>query len=144
MNQLENIFTSPWGNLVESLAEGEITRILKEWGVEVTDTMQRRSGIRNGVKYEFNIIAINGTDIVIVEVKTTLRPSDIRSFVKKLKQAKNWMSEYSDKNVFGAVAFLTADAGVSSIAEKKGLFVIQVTEDSASIINSEVFVPKSW
>ena len=34
---------------------------------------------------------------------------------------KIWMPEYSDKRVYGAVAFLTEDTGTASMAEKKGL-----------------------
>ena len=144
LNKLERLFTSQWGKLIESLVEGDVIPILNLRGIEVTDTLRRRSGRRDGIDYEFDIIAINGSEIVIIEVKTTLRPEDVRDFVKKLKQAKNWMPEYADKKVYGAVAFLTDDSGTSAMAEKKGLFVIRATGDSASIINSVEFVPKIW
>lgn len=94
---MERLFTSQWGKLVESLVEGDIITILNQRGIQVTDTLKRRSGRRDGIDYEFDIIAINGSEIVIVEVKTKIRPEDIRNFLKKLKQAKNWMPEYSDK-----------------------------------------------
>ncbi|HPP77928.1 hypothetical protein [Methanospirillum sp.] len=144
LNKLERLFTSQWGKLVESLVEGDILALLNKRGIQVTDTVKRRAGRRDGVDYEFDIIAINGDEIVIVEVKTTLRPEDIRNFLRKLKQAKNWMPEYADKKVYGAVAFLSEDAGTAAMAEKNGLFVIRATGDSASIINPENFVPKVW
>ncbi len=144
LNKLERLFTSQWGKLVESLVEGDILALLNKRGIQVTDTVKRRAGRRDGVDYEFDIIAINGDEIVIVEVKTTLRPEDIRNFLRKLKQAKNWMPEYADKKVYGAVAFLSEDAGTAAMAEKNGLFVIRATGDSASIINPEDFVPKVW
>ncbi|QXO94373.1 hypothetical protein KSK55_13735 [Methanospirillum purgamenti] len=144
LNKLERLFVSQWGKLVESLVEGDIISILNQRGIKVTDTIKRRSGRRDGVDYEFDIIAINGTEIVIVEVKTTLRPEDIRGFLKKLRQAKNWMPEYSDKRVYGAVAFISEDAGTAAMAEKNGLFVIRATGDSASIVNNNSFVPKIW
>ena len=144
LNKLEQLFTSQWGKLVESLVEGDVIKILNERGIEVTDTLRRRTGRRDGIDYEFDIIAINGTDIVIIEVKTTLRPGDVRDFLKKLKQAKNWMPEHSDKNIYGAMAFISEDAGTAAMAEKKGLFVIRATGDSASIINQENFQPKIW
>jgi hypothetical protein len=144
LNKLEYLFTSQWGKLIESLVEGDIITLLNQRGIEVTDTLKRRAGCRDGINYEFDIIAINGNEIVIVEVKTTLRPEDIRDFLKKLKQAKNWMPEYSDKKIYGAVAFLTEDSGTSSLAERKGLFVIRATGDSACIVNRNDFVPKCW
>ena len=144
LNKLERLFTSQWGKLVESLVEGDILTLLNQRGIKVTDTLKRRAGLRDGVNYEFDIIAINGTEIVIVEVKTTLRSEDIRQFLDKLKQAKKWMPEYSDKKVFGAVAFISEDAGTATMAEKNGLFVIRATGDSASIVNTKSFVPKAW
>jgi len=144
LNKLEQLFTSQWGKLVESLVEGDILTILNQWGIEVTDTIKRRSGRRDGVDYEFDIIAINGSEIVIIEVKTTLRPEDIRHFLKKLSQAKNWMPEYADKKLYGAVAFISEDAGTAAMAEKNGLFIIRATGDSASIVNRDGFQPKIW
>jgi len=144
LNRLERLFTSQWGKLIESLVEGDVISILNQRGIVVTDTLRRRAGRRDGIEYEFDIIAINGSEIVIIEVKTTLRPEDIKNFVRKLEQAKHWMPEYRDKQVYGAVAFLTEDAGTSAMAEKKGLFVIRATGDSASIINADDFIPKTW
>jgi len=144
LNKLEQLFTSQWGKLVESLVEGDILTILNQWGIEVTDTIKRRSGRRDGVDYEFDIIAINGSEIIIIEVKTTLRPEDIRHFLKKLSQAKNWMPEYADKKLYGAVAFISEDAGTAAMAEKNGLFIIRATGDSASIVNRDGFQPKIW
>ena len=144
LNKLEQLFTSQWGKLVESLVEGDIVTILNQWGIEVTDTIKRRSGRRDGVDYEFDIIAINGSEIVVIEVKTTLRREDIRHFLKKLSQAKNWMPEYADKKLYGAVAFISEDAGTAAMAEKNGLFVIRATGESASIVNRDDFQPKSW
>jgi Holliday junction resolvase-like predicted endonuclease len=144
LNKLERLFTSQWGKLVESLVEGDIISILNQRGIEVTDTIKRRAGRRDGIDYEFDIIAINGSEIVIVEVKTTLRPEDVRDFIKKLGMAKTWMPEYANKRIYGAVAFLSEDSGTVTLAERKGLFVIRATGDSASIINRSEFVPKTW
>jgi len=144
INKLENLLTSPWEKLVESLLEGDLITILKQRGVDVTGTLRRRSVHRGKISFEFDIIAITANEIIIVEVKTTLRPVDIRDFLKKLKMAKIWMPEYSNKKILGAVAFLTEDSGTSALAERKGLFVIRAPKDSASIINRDDFVPDCW
>ncbi|MGV8108444.1 hypothetical protein [Methanospirillum sp.] len=144
LNQLERLFTSQWSKLVESLVEGDIITILNQRGIHETETLKHRSGRREGIDYEFDIIAINGSEVVIIEVKTTIRPEDIRNFLKKLKQAKNWMPEYSDKRVYGAALFISEDLGTAAMAEKNGLFVIRATGDSANIVNINDFVPKVW
>jgi Holliday junction resolvase-like predicted endonuclease len=144
LKEQKYLFTSEWGNLVESLVEGDIVTLLNQKGINVIDIIEGRKGRRDGINFEFDIITINNTEMVIVEVKTTLTPEDIRLFLKKLAQAKDWMPEYADKIVYGAVAFISEDTGSSAMAEKNGLFVIKATGDSASIVNADNFVPKSW
>ncbi|NLL10678.1 MAG: hypothetical protein GX268_07330 [Methanomicrobiales archaeon] len=144
LKQQKYLFISEWGNLVESLFDGDIVTLLNQRGINVIDIIEGRKGRRDGINFEFDIITINNTEMVIVEVKTTLTPEDIRLFLKKLAQAKDWMPEYADKIVYGAVAFISEDTGSSAMAEKNGLFVIKATGDSASIVNADNFVPKSW
>lgn len=139
-----DLFEGQWGKLMESLVEGDLIRLLNERGIEVHDTSMRRKGSHNGQNFEFDIIAHNGNDIVIVEVKTTLKVGDVKRFISKLENAKTWLEEYKDYNIFGAVAFLQAHSGSELYAENKKLFVIRATGDSASIINKEGFVPKSF
>ncbi|HMQ85662.1 MAG TPA: hypothetical protein PKA00_22305 [Saprospiraceae bacterium] len=102
----------------------------------------RRKGRRGGHNYEFDIIAHDTTQIVIVEVKTTLHAKHVAQFLEKLSFAKTWMKEYENYQVIGAVAFLLAEEAADVMAENKGLFVIRATGDSAAIINQADFVPK--
>ncbi|MCF8301769.1 MAG: hypothetical protein K9I94_00735 [Bacteroidales bacterium] len=144
IKELSALFTSQWGKLVESLVEGDLVHLLNEWGIPVERTNQRVKGNYQGESYEFDIIAENSKEIVVVEVKTTLRPSDIKNFLKKLDKLKNWIPRYSENIVYGAVAFLTEDSGCSKMAEGKGLFVIKATGNSSSIINKKDFKPKVY
>jgi hypothetical protein len=144
MKELQFLFTSHWGKLVESLVEGDLVKVLNEKGISVERTLQRIKGNHKGKSFEFDIIAVNGAEIVIVEVKTTLRPDDVRDFLDKLSEARTLLSEYKDKTIYGAVAFLTADAGSERMAENKGLFVIRATGNSSSIINAPGFTPRAF
>jgi len=144
MKKLEDLFTSQWGKLMESLVKGDLVKLLRERNVPVERTVQRAHGNYQGTSYEFDIIAVNGREIVIVEVKTTLRPSDVKHFMGKLARAKTWLHEYRDKTIYGAMAYLEADADCDQMALKKGLFVIRATGSSASIINPPGFKPKSF
>ncbi len=137
-----DLFEGQWGKLMESLVEGDLISLLNERGVIVHDTSMRRKGQHNGQNFEFDIIAHNGREIVIVEVKTTLKTADVKTFTEKLKKAKVWMEEYKDYNIYGAVAFLRAEGGSELFAENEKLFVIRATGNSASLINKPEFVPK--
>ena len=142
IKELSRLFTTQWGKLVESLVEGDLIKLLRERGIKVDSTIQRRKGNLNGENFEFDIIAINGDEIVIVEVKTTLRVEDINYYHRKLWKSKDFMPEYKERKIYGAVAFITAEGAADRMAEKIGMFVIKATGNSSSIINKSGFKPK--
>ena len=144
LRQLDDLFNGQWGKLIESLVKGDIVNLLQKRGIEVTELTPYREKTWKGQKYEFDIIAINGEEVVVVEVKTTLRLKDLREFTDKLKKFKKIFEIYKDKKVYGGVAYIKANEGTSRKAEKDGLFVIRATGDSASIINEENFCPKAF
>ena len=135
------LFTSQWGKLIESLVKGDLVNILKNRGIDVHDTSERRKGNHEGENYEFDIIAHNGTEIVIVEVKTTLRVNDVKSFLSKLSKAKLWLAEYKNFKIYGAIAYLKAEEASDIMAMNNGLFSIRATGNSAAITNAADFVP---
>ena len=53
MKELQGLFTSQWGKLMESLVEGDLVALLQARGIEVESTHSRSSGRRNGEHYEF-------------------------------------------------------------------------------------------
>ena len=144
--QLEELFTGQWGKLVESLVEGKLVKMLRERNISVDKTMTRiKRRKKEGIgKYEFDILAVNGDEVVVVEVKTTLRPNDTDYFIKKLGVFRDIFPEYGDKKIHGAVAYLREDSHADLYSERKGLFVIRATGDSASITNDKKFAPKAF
>ena len=144
LKRAENLFTTQWGKLVESLVEGDLVRLLQARGVEVEGTGQRARKRRNGEHFEIDILATNGSQVVAVEVKTTLRPEAVGRFVEKLSRFLEWYPEYRGRTVYGAVAYLEGADSVTAYAERQGLFVIRATGNSASIVNAEDFEPRSF
>lgn len=144
IRELNSLFTTQWGKLMETLVEGDLVNLLKSRKIEVYRTSQRVKGNFKGTSYEFDIIAKNGKEVVIVEVKTTLRTNDVTNFIKKLRNAKEWMPDLIDNSVYGAVAYLTAESSSDIMAANKGLFVIRATGNSASITNEEGFKPAEF
>jgi len=144
MRELEHLFTGHWGRLMESLVEGDLIRILNERNIHVDLVYTRVKGIHEGKQFEFDIIAENGDEIVVVEVKTTLKPEDVEDFILDLEAFKLMRPKYKDNKIIGAVAYLTDEGDASRMAQKKGLFAIRATGSSASIINLPDFIPKHW
>ncbi len=144
LRRAENLFTTQWGKLMESLVEGDLVRLLQARDVAVEGTLQRSRKRRNGEHFEIDILATNGKEVVAVEVKTTLRPEAVGRFVEKLSRFLEWYPEYRGRTVYGAVAYLDGSDDVTTYAERQGLFVIRATGNSASILNAEGFEPRSF
>ena len=142
LRKAEGLFTSQWGKLMESLVEGDLVPLLKERGIAVEGTSQRFTRKRNGEHFEIDILAVNGAQVVVVEVKTTLRPRDVARFLDKLSHFADWFPEYRERRIYGAVAYLKSDSSVRIQAERRGLFVIRATGNSASIVNKPDFEPR--
>lgn len=136
-----DLFTSQWGRLMESLVEGDIIRIFNERGIKVQDTSTRRKGSFEGENYEYDIIAHNGKETVIIEVKTTLKVKDVKAFIQKLKKTRTYLRMDEDDVIYGAIAYLQADSGSEVYAQNQQLFVIRATGDSAAIVNAADFEP---
>lgn len=137
-------FDGQWGRLVEALVRNQLLPLLQARGIEVHDTARRRNGCVDGRNYEFDILAINGEVVVIVEVKTTLRPDAVTEFLDELSHAPQWLKEYQDKTFIGAVAFLQDDGNAAIMSQKQGLFTILATGSSAQITNNADFIPREW
>ncbi len=144
LKKAEGLFTSQWGKLMESLVDGDLVPLLNERGIEVETTHQRRRGRRNGEHFEIDIVAVNGREVVVAEVKTTLKSEDVTSFLGKLPVFLDFCKEYRGRRILGAVAYLESDPSVIAYAERQGLFVIRATGNSASIVNAPDFEPRAF
>ena len=93
-----------WGDLVEVIAEKNVGRLLKERGFKihrvygnVADEDKRR--------WQIDVMAVNGKEIVIVEAKASLTVKDVKLFIKKkLPNIREYLPEHKDKKVYGAVS----------------------------------------
>ncbi len=142
LKRAEDLFTTQWGKLMESLVKGDLVKLLRSRDVEVERLAQRTEHSRGGEHYELDILAVNGEEVVAVEVKTTLRPENVKYFRDKLARFKEWWPEYQDRRVYGAMAYLQAGKEVAIHAERQGFFVIRATGSSSSILNAEDFKPR--
>ncbi len=144
LRYLDNLFNGQWGKLIETLVEGDLVALLKERGIRVNHTWTNRKLAFEGYRREVDILAVNGNEVVAVEVKTTMKVADVDYFLKMLPHFKKLAPEYRNHTVYGAVAYLKADESSDAYAERKGLFVIRATGSSASITNNDRFEPRAF
>ncbi len=140
-------FNNKWGSFMQSLVKGDFDKLLRSRGINVQQTskgveVKRSDG---SIKWEFDLIAINGREVVLAEVKTTLSSHDVDAFLVKLADYKKCVESHRDKLLYGAVAYLD-EAGAAKYAQKSGLFTIAAVgaTEVATMTNPEGFVPKAF
>ena len=146
LNRLDELFTGQWGKLMEALVRGDLIKLLNKRNIKVDYILhsEERQGTYEERQWEVDIVAVNGEEVVVVEVKTTLKTKHVDHFLKKLKLFTKWRPRYEGSKIYGAVAYLKVNDGVDVYSEKKGLFVIKAVGSSSSITNAKNFKPKSW
>ena len=142
MRELNELFTGQWGKLMESLVEGDLVELLRRRCIAVQHTITNPRQNYGERRWEFDLVAVDGAEVVVVQVKTTLRVPDIDRFIVRLNEFPELMPEYADRRIYGAAAYLKAYQESDVYAERQGLFVIRATGSSASITNRTDFTPR--
>ena len=147
-------FNEKWSTFMENLVKEDLLNLMQEKGIAVHELHPNVEAMSRGKKKrtclaEFDLLAVNGDELVVVETKTTLFAKDVVAFVEKLKKFKSYFPIYKNHRVYGAVAFMgesRADKGkAGKLAEAEGLFVIKSPEGGsgmATLANAEDFTPK--
>ena len=143
-------FTRKWGAFMEKLVKGQLVDMLRKKGIPVNLVMRKLEIMdkkRNDKLAEFDLLAVNGDEMVVVEVKTTLSSDKLNKFIQKLVKYKHRLPVEERKKVYGAVAYLDDDKESKQEAIEAGLFVIEAPKrdgDFAKIVNDEDFRPKPF
>ena len=128
---------------MEALVEGDLVKLLSQRGIEVDHTACNVKSRNGALRWEIDILAANGEEVVAVEVKTTLKVRQVADFIETLKGfPEEAPSAYRRRRTYGAVAYLKADEKADVYAERQGLYVIRAAGSSASITNREDFKPR--
>ena len=145
LRELKDLFNGQWGKLMEALVEGDLIELLSRRGLEVDHTVCNLKSKNGAPRWEIDIIAANGDEVVAVEVKTTLKVRQVADFIETLKVFPDEApAVYRGKRTHGAVAYLKADEAADVYAERQGLYVIRATGSSASITNEKDFKPRRF
>jgi hypothetical protein len=142
---LAKLFEDQWGKLMESLIEGGILDLFKNIDIDVNEVHQRVKKSKNGNDMEIDLLLENGTEVIIVEVKTTLRANHIDDFLHRMSIFPEFFYKYKNHVIYGAVAALRIEQAADRYAEKNGLYVVKVGNNNLiSLINHEGFTPKTF
>ena len=145
IKSLAKLFEDQWGRLMEALVEGGVLELFKKQNISVNEVHQRVRTKQNGKHMEIDLLLENGSEVIIVEVKTTLRPNHVEDFLERLALFPQFFKKYKTYTIYGAMTALRIDQASDRYAAKNGLFVIKIGSDNLiTLLNDINFVPKKF
>ena len=131
------------GDVAEDWFRRNIVPLLAERGIKV-----KKVGFHVSLPgtAEYDIVAENGKEVVVLEVKNKLSVRHIRRFIKvQLPRFKCEFPMYADYKLYGALGSLVVLEELEQPAINEGLLVLTQTQDGgASIVNPPDFQAKIW
>jgi hypothetical protein len=132
------------GEFVEGVVRPGLVRLFRERDIDVHRTLRDVSGDKNGIALQVDLLVVNDTDAVAVEVKSKLTDRDVDDHLERLGKFKILFPEFASKRLLGAVAAMVVPEDAVRYAERSGIFVIAQAGDDAVFLNSPKFEPRVW
>ncbi|NMF86827.1 DUF3782 domain-containing protein, partial [Nodosilinea sp. P-1105] len=125
------------GEFVEWQVRPAVIRLFQERGIAVHEFYPGASARRDNDAIEIDLLVVDTTDAVLVEVKSKLTQPDVDEHLERLSKFKRLMPRYGDVNAMGAVAAMVVPDEVARYAYRQGLFVLAQSGDGVVILNND-------
>ncbi len=99
---------------------------------------------RDNEGLEIDLLVVNDTDAILVEVKSKLTQRDVDEHLQRLAKFKRLMPRFRDVKALGAVAAMIVPDEVASYGCRQGLFVLVQSGENVIILNDAEFTPQVW
>lgn len=144
LRRLEGSVGMQFGRFVEALVEPSCLKLFQQRGIVVNQSMRRVEALVEGQQLEIDVLLINGSDVVLVEVKSACRVQDVEDVLEDLKRFRKGFPLYAKHRLYGAVAALEYRAESARYAARKGLFVLKSAGELMEIANPLNFRAKQF
>lgn len=132
------------GEFVEWQIRPAAVRLFRERGIDVSELSSDLSVQKGDDGLEINLLVVNGTEAIAIEVKSKLTKADVDEHLERLDKFKRLLPRYQNLEILGAVAAMVTPLEVANYAYRQGLFVIAQSGDNLVILNDQRFKPKAW
>ena len=138
--------TDTMGRFAEEQVRPKILELFRQRGIELEETHLHVRVEKDGKFFlEIDMLLINTTYCVVVEVKNTLRHKDIDDHLSRLAKLKQTPGRtIQGTTMYGAVAGMIINEEVEHYAAKNGLFILKPKGDDIEIRNTSGFKPRTW
>jgi hypothetical protein len=132
------------GEFVEWQVRPAVVRLFQERGIDVHEFHPGISVKRDNEGLEIDLLVVNDTDAILVEVKSKLTQRDVDEHLQRLAKFKRLMPRFRDVKALGAVAAMIVPDEVASYGCRQGLFVLVQSGENVIILNDAEFTPRVW
>jgi hypothetical protein len=132
------------GEFVEWQVRPAAVRLFQKRGIDITELSSDLSVQRGDEGLEIDLLVVNGSEAIAIEVKSKLTQADVDEHLERLDKFKRLLPRYQSLKILGAVAAMVTPKEVASYAYRQGLFVIAQSGDNLVILNDPKFKPKAW
>jgi hypothetical protein len=132
------------GEFVEWQVRPAVVRLFQERGIDVHEFHPGISVKRDNEGLEIDLLVVNDTDAILVEVKSKLTQRDVDEHLQRLAKFKRLMPRFRDVKALGAVAAMIVPNEVASYGCRQGLFVLVQSGENVIILNDAEFTPQVW
>jgi len=133
-----------WGRFVEDLVAPACEGLFLKRGIPVERVSQRVKRYHQGETLEIDVLVVNQGHVLAVEAKSSLSVEDVKNFIADLNRFGTFFPEYTQDEIYGAVAGIGIESQADVYASRQGLFVLTESGDGIGILNPEGFVPRVW
>ena len=135
LKNLNDQFVSQTGHILEGLTQRSALRALQKAGFTVEQSFKEMTGSNSelGLNMEIDLLYVDTTEAIAVEVKTNCTKAKINHFLKQMRNFKLLYPHFADLEVYAAIAALNITKEAEAYAREKGLIVIHVSDDVFTI-----------
>jgi hypothetical protein len=132
------------GSIVERIMTTGLPRKFKPLGFSFDKVTTIKWAAEGNIYAEIDGLLENGTQAMAVEVKTTLRQSDIDDHLLRMEKIRKYANKRGDRRQFmGAMAAINTDKSAKDYALKNGLFVIEPKGEDVKVTKPAA-EPRVW
>jgi hypothetical protein len=122
------------GSLVEHIMTTGLPGKFKQFGFTFDKITTVKWAVEGSLYAEIDGLLENGSQAMVVEVKTTLRREDIDDHLERMEKVRKYADEHGDKREFlGAIAAAITGKDAKEYALSKGFFVIEPSGEDVQI-----------
>ena len=141
-NRLAGDADNRWGQLAEGLVHDDLLTLLRDADFDVVFVSSGLESWSQEEHVEYDLVAHGERDAVVVEVKATLRSSDVSRFTKRMDAFRRWRPDLERPRIVGALACLTTKGRAAQAAEAAGFYLIRAVGGTARIVSPQGFRPR--